>query len=381
MNPKNNKFLTEATLKDCQAEMLVLLKIIDKVCRENNIEYWIDHGTLLGAVRHSGFIPWDDDADICVSNHDYFKLLDILDKESQTNPDLFLFYFKNKNAHYWCEYLGSTRLIMGRKNPFACRVDIFPMRYINKADEKQDRLITDRMQYFITGGTGLIRDIKDFSVWIEEYYSKPENDLGIKYINYFNNEYIPSCNEKLPDSLVVHPFGDTFTENGREYLLYSDVFPLQEIEFEGCKFFAPKNADKYLTILYGDYMTLPPKPKQKPVRNKFYFCDNATVAIENTKIFTDKPAYIEGFMSIDEIKNHKQTLKLLRYGIDKISLIDISNIYNAIGKSRQRKVINKIFRSAIRDNIVSFDYNFNSLISIPILLYYFRYRLKAFLKK
>lgn len=245
INPKNNRFLTEATLKDCQAEMLVLLKIIDKICRENNIEYWIDGGTLLGAVRHNGFIPWDDDVDICVSNHDYFKLLEILDKESQTNPDLFLFYFKNKNAHYWCEYLGSTKLLMGSKNPIVSRVDIFSMRFINKADEKQDRLITDKMSYFILGQ---IRYVDEFDAWYEKYYSKLENDLGTKYIDYFNNEYISSCNEKLPNSLVVYPFGDVLAEHGREYFLYSDVFPLQEIEFEGCKFFAPKNANIYLSI-------------------------------------------------------------------------------------------------------------------------------------
>lgn len=374
-NLKNNRFLTKATLKDCQAEMLILLKIIDKICRENNIEYWIDSGTLLGAVRHNGFIPWDDDVDICVSNHDYLKLLNILDRESQTNSDLFLFYFKNKNAHYWCEYLGSTKLLMGSKNPFAARVDIFPMRFISKADEKQDRLITDKMNYFIFGQ---IKYVEEFDAWHEKYYSKLENDLGVKYVNYFNNEYVPSCNEKLPNSLVVHPFGDILSKNEREYFLYSDIFPLQEIEFEGCKFFAPKNIDTYLTISYGDYMTPPPAFKQKPCRSKFYFCNNATVVVGYTRQGIDnKFSYIEAFLTIDEIKNHKQELKYLRDRANKISLNKLSIFYCAIKDKKNSK---QFFKKKIKAEINSIKCNFFSKVSPILLVYFIRYKLKRILK-
>ena len=65
--------LKPATLKDLQVELLKLLKIIDKTCKENNIQYWLDAGTLLGAVRHKGYIPWDDDIDIMVSYSDMLK--------------------------------------------------------------------------------------------------------------------------------------------------------------------------------------------------------------------------------------------------------------------------------------------------------------------
>ena len=54
----------EATLRDAQILMKTILRDIDKICRENNISYWIESGTMLGAIRHNGFIPWDDDIDI-----------------------------------------------------------------------------------------------------------------------------------------------------------------------------------------------------------------------------------------------------------------------------------------------------------------------------
>lgn len=134
-----SEFCTPATLRDLQLEMLKLLKIVDKVCRANNIEYWLDFGTLLGAVRHKGFIPWDDDIDLCVASDDYHKLLDLLDVEAKTNKDIFLFYYKSK-YQFWFEYLGTTTMIMNntwRAHP--CKIDIFPMKFIHPDNKENDK--------------------------------------------------------------------------------------------------------------------------------------------------------------------------------------------------------------------------------------------------
>ena len=60
------KRFKENELRSCQLKQLEILKIFDRICRKHNLRYWIDGGTLLGAVRHKGFIPWDDDLDVAM---------------------------------------------------------------------------------------------------------------------------------------------------------------------------------------------------------------------------------------------------------------------------------------------------------------------------
>ncbi|EBQ8565103.1 LicD family protein, partial [Salmonella enterica] len=67
----------DKTLRAAQLKMLVILDEIDRICRLNNIDYWLDAGTLLGAKRHGGFIPWDDDIDICMKREDYNKFISV----------------------------------------------------------------------------------------------------------------------------------------------------------------------------------------------------------------------------------------------------------------------------------------------------------------
>ena len=84
-----SKYNGEGTpLRMAQLRMLAILVEVDKICRKHNITYWLDYGTLLGAVRHKGFIPWDDDVDICVMRKDYDKLRKYLQQEL---PEQFVF--------------------------------------------------------------------------------------------------------------------------------------------------------------------------------------------------------------------------------------------------------------------------------------------------
>ena len=72
-------------IRDIQLAKLALLKELDYVCKQNGLKYWIDFGTLLGAIRHKGFIPWDDDMDFAVPYQQYAELISVLNKELPPN--------------------------------------------------------------------------------------------------------------------------------------------------------------------------------------------------------------------------------------------------------------------------------------------------------
>ena len=78
---KKNPDGSEITVADVQKVLLVILKDIDAICRRHSISYWLNGGSALGAVRHQGFIPWDDDADIAMMRSDFERFIEIMKKE------------------------------------------------------------------------------------------------------------------------------------------------------------------------------------------------------------------------------------------------------------------------------------------------------------
>ena len=115
-----SKYNGEGTdLRKAQLRMLDILIEVDKVCRKHQIPYWIDFGTLLGAVRHRGFIPWDDDIDICVLNEYYGVLRQALIDElpgqyafqdSKTDPNAFFYYGRVRDKNSYCYYPHFVKL-------------------------------------------------------------------------------------------------------------------------------------------------------------------------------------------------------------------------------------------------------------------------------
>ena len=375
-SPVHSEFCSPATLADCQKETLKLLKYVDLVCRENNIKYWLDGGTLLGAIRHTGFIPWDDDIDICVPIYDYPKLLSLLDEHSNSNPDRFIF-FKNRHVKFWFEGLASTRIILEqtKKNYFACKIDIFPMKFFSPENENQDRKITDIANYFIWGQ---IKQSENFEEWYSnEYIKEPHN---IDYVHYFHDRYLPSCDRTKKNSLINYSFGDSLVKNTRDSFIYDDIFPLQEIGFEGHKYFSPKNAAKYLTTLYGDYMTPPNKSEQVPSHAKrFYFCHNDEYALKiSNRYINNKTPYIEYYLSNEAIKSFSLELRWLRGCADyKISLTQLNNLYLSINKKENTK---HFFKNGIKNNIALLQCGFNQQMSFILFRYCIKYKAKYLFK-
>lgn len=248
------------TLRKAQLRMLDILIEVDKICRKHNIPYWLDSGTLLGAVRHGGFIPWDDDMDIAVLWKDYKKLKKILIAEL---PEQFMFY-DWKTEKYVCMKMGKvcdlhSKFITNSNHqlPGGAYLDVLPIR-------KQFSYTVRRILDYSYGRC--FRRIRGFN-----------NSKIEKFIAYLAFPFL-SClvvvadgiSSIYPSNKYGHIYGGVNTNLKRQY---TDMFPLSTISFEGYEFPCPHNTDAYLRNLYGDYMQIPPEDKREVHALEIEFLD------------------------------------------------------------------------------------------------------------
>lgn len=206
-------------LRQCQTAGGEMLRIVCRTLEENGLNYWLDYGTLLGAVRHKGYIPWDDDLDIAMTRKEYDIASEILPKELNkygievTEPN-----DKRIGITIW-----KAGVIM----------DIFPMdnideNHVQSYDELRDKTIEYRKFY-----------VKNQKLSVSELREKKEEMIGSPSSNnplwYHNPEFCPD----------------------RTVYSNNTIFPLKELEFEGYMFKVPNDYHQYLTETYGDYMSMP----------------------------------------------------------------------------------------------------------------------------
>ncbi|MBP3820834.1 LicD family protein [bacterium] len=229
----------EGFLRDYQLALLVILKEFDRICVSNNIRYWLSGGTLLGAKRHKGFIPWDDDVDVDMMREDYEKFPAIFNART-TNPDLFCEIWRDKNAQATCILKIQHRKI---KQVF---IDIFPhdFYYTNVTGKDKKRLNKKIRRIRKRLSRSLFR-IKETEKLIQKL-----KDLTLNKIN----EGI-EVDERLTPS--IH-WGIDFPHRWNNWIYdYNQIFPLKKIEFEGYKFNCPADTEFMLHNIYGDYMKFP----------------------------------------------------------------------------------------------------------------------------
>lgn len=233
---KNNidiRTLPSATgqLRDIQLANLALLKELDYVCKQNGLQYWLDGGTLLGAVRHKGFIPWDDDIDVAMLRNDYTQIINAFDKSSR-NPNIYAELTKDINnnciikiQHKKCKHLF---------------IDIFPWDNYGKKLTPNEQL--EQSKYI----KNIRKNFKNLDLSINNLKEKLDTTMKNKILTNKNDEksnYVWGIDYN-------HQWGNWFTE-------YEVLNPLKTIEFEGKIFPCMNNPDDFLKRVYGDYMSYP----------------------------------------------------------------------------------------------------------------------------
>ena len=270
-------------IKKIELDALIYL---DKICKENNIKYYLSSGTLLGAVKYKGFIPWDDDIDIVLLRKDYLKLIDILSKKNDRYKILSIY---NKKDYYYpfAKLIDTkTTLIENAKKikDMGVYIDIFPMDGYKTENIKKEiydlrilrnlmvrryrikNCIRDNFDYMNFNKTKVkYKKIKDIVYAFIDYITLPLGynfyaklyDKKISSIDIDNSKYI---------GVRVGNFGY------KEAFLKEDIIKQDVYEFEGYKFTSFKNYDLYLSNKYGDYKKEPNDNQKKTHhQNEVYY--------------------------------------------------------------------------------------------------------------
>lgn len=229
----------EGQIRDIQLANLELLKELDYVCKENNLKYWLDFGTLIGAMRHKGFIPWDDDIDVSMLREDYEKIIEAFQKSSR-NSDIYADYCRNK-PNYSVNFIK----IRHKQCPHLF-VDIFPYDVYGKKLSDIEQI---NESIHIKNLRNIIKK-RCFSEIVEK-------DVLKFLLDDLQRTILHSDTDTEKSDFV---WGVDFNHYWKNWFTrYDVVFPLKTIEFENTQFPCINNPDSHLKRIYGNYMDYPKK--------------------------------------------------------------------------------------------------------------------------
>lgn len=253
-NKLRKRYNDEGTpLRKHQLKMLQILIYIDKLCKENNIQYWLSSGTCLGAVRHSGFIPWDDDVDIEMMREDFLKF-----QKCFTENEKYLLQTHNNDRYYYSPFHKvrekNSAIYDSLYKYRGVFVDVFCMEYVNLHVSQSFEIANRVLNKLYNKSKTSIENRISF-----KYYSALF--LFAKNVFFLLIKVARVINIMLPNKQLRHTIGAGWPKNIR---VKEEILPLTTIAFEGYEFPVPGNYDSYLSHMYGDYMSIPSEDKINP---------------------------------------------------------------------------------------------------------------------
>lgn len=259
-------------MNDIQKEELNILLEFDRICRIHDIKYSLAFGTLLGAIRHKGFIPWDDDVDIMLSRNNYDKFISVVAEELDNENYVFVDHNIEQKFYYGFAKIRSRNLMMPEKSTQylgieqGVWIDIFPFDAVPDDQTlaiKQKNRIKRYHKFFVAFVFTYAKETdKGFSkivkVALSKLNRKTQNLTKLRrYVYKLQNNVITKYNNTTTKR--YNALGSNYTE--KEYsggmLSLEQLNNLMEVEFEGHIVTVIKDYEIFLTGVYGDYMTLP----------------------------------------------------------------------------------------------------------------------------
>ena len=239
---------------------LEMLDEIDKFCQENNITYMLDSGTMIGAVRHHGFIPWDDDVDIAMPKNDLLRFKDTFQSENLKFCDV---YTTKLYDHSQTRITDTRTYSINRFGDiqYGICIDLHVIVGLPNDTSKIDR--------FLSIGRMLRKiriNARELQQRLVKYFHIKQDYIYATIVKVARRHVfcLPGESDKY---YFVHcgpyKWNYVFDFNPAEKVIY--------VNYEDRKYPIPERYDEFLTHKYGNYMELPPVEKQKPYHGKHYF--------------------------------------------------------------------------------------------------------------
>lgn len=240
--------LPKIELNNSQVKQISILEAVDKICKKNGITYCLAYGTLLGAIRHHGFIPWDNDIDIMMTRKEHYKLIKAL-KECK---DLYIYPISYNSI----ETAGLSRIALKESsNNTEIHIDAFILDSL-----KSSPFLGAKLKY------GKFLSIAKLSKYEKNFLYNRFSLASMKgliirisdlYRIFLNSQNV----EKHMYKLIVSKDDDEDTfillEDVTKPITHDSIFPLKTAIYEGKEYPIPNNADIILKLWYGDYMRIP----------------------------------------------------------------------------------------------------------------------------
>ena len=316
-------FYVTSEMKQVWAAQLEVLNDVDKACRENGIQYFAEWGTLLGAVRHHGFIPWDDDMDICMKRPDYNRFLEIAEKIMPSNYKIYNLKSHNNDGNMVSRIINTDQISYDAEKlkkyhgvPYVIGLDIFPLDYIS--DNKEDDELQSNVIVMISSIMNVIKSIQDNNVQLDEenltqinmQLSQVENICGVT-INR-EDDIVQQLN------ILIDRMCGIYRENEAEYITIMLLwvggknyrFPKKyydkaiRIPFENTTIPVPYAYDSILKKKYGDYMKL----VHTWDSHDYPFFESQKKIIENAGVDINK--YTDDYRNYNQYKNKIEEIRI-----------------------------------------------------------------------